>query len=287
MSYSYKILPSPLHSTADAAIAWFLDNWGLNAGLVKVELPVHPDVGLRPTFSIQTPDFHTLCIEVSENSYGNHLAAFAVGCMSKGLPVKLFVATPKGTNDPNYAPNLKAAQEAGVGILHVDEVSGNVAHNALSLSLMGVRSIKREQYPKKYRHSLFAAEQAFRGGTPDKACSLIYDEIEALFRRIATKAEAKAWWPNVSKRNISIYSWAKLIEEFEAEFNKALCPCAEFRSPAFMARILGVTGFRNDTGHKLKSQQALIRRDEQLRTRFESGVDLLRDLIAASAPLKV
>ena len=287
MSYAYKILPSPLHSTADAAIEWFLTNWGLNAGLVKVEEPVHPDVGLRPTFSIQTPDFHTLCIEVSESSYGNHLAAFAVGCMSKGLPVKLFVATPRGTNDPNYASNLRAAQEAGVGILHVDGTSGNVAHNALSLSLMGVRAIKRDQYPKKYRHGLFAAEQAFRDGTPDKACSLVYDEIEALFRRITVKASSKGWWANPSHRNPATYAWAKLIGEFESEFDRGLCPCAEFRSPAFNARILGVTGFRNDTGHKPKSQRALIRRDEQLRTRFESGVDLLKDLITAAAPLKV
>lgn len=286
MSFAYTILAPPLHQTANAAIKWFLDNWGINKSAVKVEQSVHTDLELRPTFNAQTRDSHILCIEVSENAYANHLNAFVVGCLQLGLPVKLFVAVTKGTRDPNLSHNLKVAKLAGVGLIEVDDSSGVVMQDAVSLSLMAVRAIKVGEFPKKYRHSLSHAEQTFRNGTPEKACALVYDEIENLFRKIALRTNAKGWWKNTGSLNIQKDAWATLIDNWSKGLDRASCPCPKL-TPAFAAQMIGVTPYRNDTGHKPKNLKELIKRDQQLRTRFESAVDLFRDLVEAAKPLKI
>lgn len=58
-------------------------------------------------------------------------------------------------------------------------------------------------------------------------------------------------------------------------------------TPAFLARIHGVTPHRNESGHKPANEELLKKRDRELRTRFESAVDLLGDLIVAVKPLRV
>ena len=286
MSFAYTILAPPLHRTADAAIKWFMDHWGISKSSVAVEHQIHPDVELRPTFTAQTTDCHLLCIEVSESIYANHLDACVVSCVHLGLPVQLFVAVAKAPKDPNYAQNLKAARRAGVGIIEVDDDSGVIIQNGLSLSLSAVRPIDVGQFPRKYRHDLSRAEQLFRDGTPEKACLSIYEEIENLFRRIAVKTHAKGWWPNASNLRIDRDPWANLIKEWDKNLNRGSCSCPDL-TPALAARIHGITTYRNESGHKPKSQKALIKRDQQLRTRFENAVDLFRELVEAAKPLKV
>src|SRR5258706_496920 len=122
---------------------------------------------------------------------------------------------------------------AGVGVIEVDEGSGLIIQNALSLSLTAVRPIDVGQFPKKYR------EQLFRDGTPEKACSLIYDEIECLFRKAARKTNAKGWWPNANNLKIDTVSWATLIKDWDKNLNRPNCPCPGL-NPTFAARILGI-----------------------------------------------
>lgn len=286
MSYRYNILLPPLHPTADAAIQWFCKNWGLTASAIRVEQPIHPEIGLRPTFSVQTRDFHTLCIEVSESLYPNTLDAFVLNCRDKGMPVIFFIAVQKGVLERETAQRLKAAKNAGVGILEVDNNSGTVIQNALSLSLTGVRSINVLSFSPKYRQTLMQTEQTFRDGNPVKACSMIYDELEALFRKFAEKAASKVWWPNKPGFKIEKDSWASIVTDLDKHLNRTACACPEL-TPAFIARIHGVIPFRNDTGHKLSSAKALIKRDQELRTRFESAVDLFGDFVNATKRLKL
>jgi len=286
MSYQYTLLLPPLHTTADAAIHWFCKNLGLPTNAIMVEQSIHPDIGLRPTFSAQTRDYHTLCIEVSESLYPNTLDAFVLSCRDKGMPVRFFVAVPKGTLEKETAKRLNAAKNAGVGILEVDNSSGSMIQNALSLSLTGVRKIDVLSFPPKYRQNLTQAEQTFRDGNPIKACSMIYEELEGLLRKFAVKAAAKSWWPNKPGFKIEKDPWALIVRDLEVNLNLTSCPCPELK-PAFMARIHGITPFRNDTSHKIVSAKALMKRDSELRTRFESAIDILRDFINATRKLKL
>ena len=41
------------------------------------------------------------------------------------------------------------------------------------------------------------------------------------------------------------------------------------------------------TGHKPKNRAARIKRDRELRTRFESAIDVLRDFANALRPLRI
>lgn len=286
MSFAYRILASPLHATADAAIAWFMNNWGISKASVTVEDQINPAVELRPTFSAKMRDSYVLCIEVSQSVYANHLNACVLTCMQLGLPVKLFVAVPKDTRDTDYGRNIKAAKRNGVGVIEVDNGSGLIIQNALSLSLNALRPIEVTQFPKRYRHALSHAEQVFRDGAPEKGCSLVYDEIESLFRKIVSKTESKGYWPNGGNLNVATVAWATLITNWDKHLDRAACKCPKL-TPTFCARILGITAFRNQSGHKPKTLKQLKQRDQQLRTRFEDAVDLFRDLVEASRPLKV
>jgi|ERR1700731_2085747 len=286
MARDYKILVPALHATAEASINWFQTHWGLKARSEKIEEAIDPDVRLKPTFSVQTQDHHTLCIEVAASVYPNYLDAFVLSCRDRGLPVKLYIAIQKGVYEAEYAQKLKNAKQSGVGVMEVDDASGTVLHNGLSLSLTGVRPIEIRSFPKKYRQSLNDAAHTFRDGNPPKACSMIYDEIEASFRRFAKKASSKSWWPNDASLRVATASWAKLIADVDKHLDRKACGCNAL-TPAFMARMLGVTPFRNDTGHKPANAKELKKRDQQLRTRFESAVDLFHDFLSATKRLRL
>ena len=278
---TYTILAPPLHAVADTAIEWFCSQWGLPKNSVRVEQPIDPEFNLRPTFSVPTPDSHTLCVEVSDSVYPNYLDAFVLSCRDRGMPVKLYVAVQKGAQESDYSQNLKAAKRAGVGILEVSDNACTVMQTALSLSLTGVRAVDVTSFPKKFRHKLVDAEQTFRNGSPAEACTIVYGELEDLFRRFAQKSVSKGWWANKSKFNIQKDSWAQIVTNLERCLDRASCGCPAL-TPAFMARIHGVTPFRNDVGHKPAKAKLLIKRDKELRTRFESAVDLFHDFVDAT-----
>lgn len=142
MTYQFGILSPGLHETAIAAIDWFIEQWGVKRSWIKVEVAFDPDINFRPTFVVQLDDGHLLCIDVSQSIYSNTLDTVAIGCLQKGLPVKLFVATPRDVKDSDYSIKLKTAKRAGVGLLEVDTQSGTIVQNAISLSLLGLRQIR-------------------------------------------------------------------------------------------------------------------------------------------------
>jgi hypothetical protein len=290
MRHKYNILPEPLHPIADSTIAYFVKRRGVSPTTIKIEQPVETNIPLpfRPTFCAKTTDHYFLCVEVAESPYNNSLDAFVLNCMNQGLPVKLFIAIPNGTRDPDYGPKLNLAKSRGVGVIEIGERSVSVVQEALSLSLAGVRPVPAEEFPPKLREGLSRAETLFRSGGPDKACSVIFDEIESICRNMGEKANDNGYWRSSTSVNFRFAtgSWAKLMQLLSMEFDakKAKCPRL---TPAFLARIHGITPHRNESGHKPRSEAELTRRDRELRTRFESAVDLLRDFVVAARPLRL
>ncbi len=283
MAYTFTYLQPQQQDTANAAIDWFKANWGISAKYIEVEAEVKPDIRLRPTFVARTNDHHTLCIEVMSSAYHQRLDSFILACQKDSLPVLMFVAVPKDFRDRDLNSNLKAARTAGVGILEVGKNSGDLRSNALSTSLTGVRAVDLKSFPAKYRQSLQQAEQSFRDGQPAKACSMVYDELEAAFFKFATKCEKNGLW--TPKNPISTYGWANLVKAMNSldrshKGTKAV-------SDLMLASMLSVTPHRNESGHKPKDQTELIKRDKRLRTRFESAVDLLHEFLTATSSLKI
>jgi hypothetical protein len=59
-------------------------------------------------------------------------------------------------------------------------------------------------------------------------------------------------------------------------------PNAKKLTTSLLARIVGVTAHRNESGHKPTSLKQRMKRDQELKTRFEGGIDLLRELLDAA-----
>jgi hypothetical protein len=284
---NYLYLPAQLAWVADAAAQFFKDNRGVQKFQVEKELVKWLRYG--PTLHSVALDQYYFCIEVLPSPFSPTLESVVSDCMQQSLPVKLFVAFPGGPNIPDYKSQADRARLKGVGVLEVTTASCQVIHEALSLSLIGVRPIDKKSFPPKYRQALSDAEATFRNGSPAKGCAIIYDEIEGLSRRIAIKTRAKGFWkapPAGSKPGrikLDKGNWEPVIEAVmeHLDWNK----CGYLKRS--LRRVLSITPHRNESGHKPKTLAALVRREKELKTRFENAVDILSELIVASRPLRV
>ena len=282
---TYKALAESLRSVADQAEIFFRKSRGVSG--FKVESAIHPEIGC-PTLHAQTRDHHLLCVEVSESPYPATLDRFVLDCVRLGLPVKLFIAVPKPT-DPRpsgYDKELSRARDCGVGVVEIEGETIKVVQEPVPLSLSGLRQVDRKDFPQKYREMLAQAESTFRQGNPAKGCSEIYDEIESLSRRIAEKTLVKGMWISAPGPgfNFKKDAWANVVRTMIKRLDYAK---ANQISESLLARILGLTSHRNDTNHKPANKKHLMRRDRELRTRFENAVDLLAELVNASRSLRV
>ena len=253
------------------------------------EEEIHPQVP-RPSLHAAANDYHFWCVEFSETTpYPPTLDRLVLDCVRQGLPVRLFVALPSGSTDPNYNRDLNRAMDVGVGVIEVTDRNVRIVNEPLSLSLAGVRRIEKRRFPAKYRLALTRAENTFRQGNPVKGCSEIYDETEALTRRIAKKTENKGYWKSTKAASvipvlIATTPWARVVRTLMQELDPRQPPNIP---EALLARVLGITAHRNEAGHNPDSRQALIRRDREQRTRFETATDLLLDLVNATKALRV
>lgn len=288
---SYKFLASPLHSTANAAMVYFKNEVGLSH--FKVEEPIGQNLEFRPTISCSSTEQYLVCVEISESAWPlkNVLDTFVLDCKNQGMPVKLHVAIPKGVVDPDFSKNLKRAKSCGVGVLELEENgAAHVYHDALPLSLTGLRTYIPSEFPPKFRENLKGAESTFLNGNPHKGCGELYDLIEDLCRKVGDRADKKGYWKTVKsgtkipKINFDTKSWALVVKHLESHLDIKKCNCPKLKD-TLLARIRGLTQHRNDSGHKPKNLSQLKQRDQELRTRFETARDTLRDLINATKPL--
>jgi hypothetical protein len=288
---NYRWLSESLHPTADAAMAYFRREWGISG--FRIEKPIHDDVEYLPSLSATTPDYHWLSIDVSETAYPKGgLDQFALDCKNRGLPVKHFVAMRADSRDPDYQYNVRRARASGIGLLEVKGSSGTIIYNALSLSLTGCRPIDKKLFPPKYRSSLINAETVFKDGDPAKGCSNVYDEIEALTRAIAKRTlKSGAWVKSVSgsglpKMDLDKDPWKNVTMAMirHCDFKTNGLPDI---TDELLSRVVGIIPYRNETGHKPKKVADLLKRDSQLRTRFETAVDILSDMVQAARPLRI
>lgn len=284
---TYRALPDNLKDFADAAHKYLSRELGLTA--IKIEHEVHPEVEFRPTLSAVSTDKYIICAEIVEQLFTPDIEAFVLSCRNHSLPVKLYVTVPKGQIQ-SYDPKvLKFAHENGVAILEVDLSHHGVliTGQPVSLSLGGLRKFNLQEYPAKYRAPLKQAIETFKGGNPPKGCSDVYDEIEQLTRRTGRKCEGIT---DGLRRNCNFdwdrESWVNVLEFLKSNVDKAKIGCPNLNNQLF-SRLIGITEYRNETGHKPSSLQKRIDRDKQLRTRFESAMDELGHLIEAVRPLRI
>jgi hypothetical protein len=288
---TYGILDLSLHATADAAAKYFRVNRGITRTF-EIESPILDIPGLRPTLSVLDPDGYYICIEVRETVYHMSLDTFVLNCKNRNLPVKLYVAMPKNSSDSNFQENVRRARQNGVGVLLVDDIDGEMLYEALALSLTGLRRVDPKEFPPKYRSAILEAEKTFQDGHPQKGCAAIFDELEAVTRKVAEKTYRKGAWKNLkpggtgTPPDFNRQNWMSLLQQLMKELDPTVCGCPQLNS-ALLSRIIGITPHRNDSGHKPRTVAARQKRDNELRTRFEHAYDALRDTLKAAKPLHI
>lgn len=287
----YRVLAPHLHTTADAALRFFVAELGAKAANIDVEAGLHDAVEFRPTLKLLADDKHIICIEILESLYPPEIKDFILSCRNHSLPVKLYCVIPTGPEQK--VVDLKAIQfasENGIGIVAIDPATGAAKYvngAPISQSLGGLRPFKLTDYPPPYRPNLQSAIQTFKGGSPAKGCLEVYQELEQLTRNIGARAEKIAGGLKKAPGfNWDTVAWAQATEFLKSNLDIAVCKCPELKAQ-LLSRILGQTEFRNATGHKPKSLSQLIARDRLAKTRFESAMDDLLSLIHASKPLRI
>jgi hypothetical protein len=288
MKYNY--LPEHLHPVADAVAKYLRDNRGLTGFIAEAE--VFKQLSYRPTLQCRTRDGYFVCVEVLDEPYNATLDAVIADCIRDNLPIKLYVAYPEAsvTNTATYKSLLERAERNGLGVIELKSTGVHVIHDPCALSLVSVRAIDKKRYPPKYRDALSDAEATFKRTSPVKGCSLLFDEIEHLSRRIAEETKLKGYWRKLKhgekppKINLKNGAWQRVIETLDDHLVRSKFPGL---TKPLIGRLIGIIPFRNESGHKPSSLAAIIRRQNELRTRFESASDLLFDLIQASKALKL
>jgi hypothetical protein len=282
---TYRVLPAHLHAIADHAREFFVNHRGVTS--IVVEAEVEPGLNLRPTLHGRTRDHHTVCVEVTDSGYTDALDRFVLDCQHLDLPIKLYVAVPTGLD---MTPILRRAIPRGVGVLEIGPAGGcDVFVHALSLSLTGIKRTRIKEFPMRYRGALSSAADTFLGGDPVKGCGRLYDEIEDLTRRLAKRCWQKGLLPGgglhkATPMDFGTAPWKNVLDYLRNRLNYAGIPTV---SDQLLARLIGITPFRNQAGHKIARKADLVRRDRQLRTRFDDGLDVLGELIVATRSLRL
>ena len=282
---TYRVLPLHLHSLAEDVRRFYTSQWGILGKRVLIEQPIEPNIGFVTTLHALSKDHHWICVEVAESAYTNSLDQFILECKNRILPVYLFVAAPSGVATASFQADLSKARRNGVGVLEVTNGSVVILAEAISLSLSGLREPEIRLFPLRCRQPLSTAVSTFKGGNPSKACGVVFDEIESLTRRIAAKAMKRSAWRKLGPGQAAPKlrpkdPWANVAKVLLDHLDAVKLGHPNL-TEALLARILGVTAHRNESGHKLSSKSHLQRRDKELRTRFESACDLLLELVRA------
>jgi hypothetical protein len=263
---------------ADSVRRYLKDNRGLDQ--IKIEKEIAEGVP-RPTLHARTEDQAIVCVEFLEDScFSPNIQMFVSICKSKQLPVRLYVAYPEGSQKGSFSKDLRSARELSVGVMSVS-TSGVVTpiREPISLVLSDMRP--------RYRGDLVQAHQTYLQGNPVKGCLGIYEMIEALTRKIAKNLHGqKLVAPWLSKRppNFDTAPWFGIADTIYSslDFKKA-----DSLTKPLWAQVIAITKPRNDAGHEPKTMAERVKRDKELRTRFETAGDLLRNLIEATPKLGV
>lgn len=293
MTYDY--LPEHLVATAELVRQGYLEN-ALGLSAVKTEESIHKQIDFRPTLSVKRKDHHVVCVEISEVIMPITISSFILQCQQQHYPVLLYVAIPSGNSSSDFQRHLRDAKASGVGILEADHGAHvvSVLNDPLSLSLTGLRSYEMGRFPKKYRAPITDAVSTFRNGAPNKGCSMVFDEIEDLTRKVAIRTHKKGYWNKPLKNPKEMEGkmpWASALESLRDRLNRSTAKAdgndLALLSVAMLDRIIGITPHRNESAHKPRSLKALRERDGKLRTRMEAAIDILMELIDASKCLRV
>jgi hypothetical protein len=292
MPLTFQFLAPSLQSTAEQVAGFLKSQHGVKGILAEAE--VEKNIAYRPTLVGKAQDHYVICVDVTDVGFSTSLESFVADCSNAGLPVKCYLAFPQGIDDTAFRAIQRKASARGVGVIEVSDAGCTIISGAVPLMMSAVRRPDLKSFPTKFRAPLSEAESTLRSGDAAKACSRVYDEIEQLTRRLAEKINQQGLWRQLRqgekrpRMNFKTGAWSKLMDllQHHIDYTRARVVSSSL-TPALVAQIVGLVPHRNETGHKPSNKKQLIKRDSQLRTRFEHAVDRLQDVIQAVRPFRI
>jgi len=282
----YRALAESLIPVAETTRKYFMGAEG--AKRFRAEEAIAQTSSYRPTLLADSHDGSLLAIEVNQGAYTDALDRLVVECVSQGLPIRLFVASPAGAPATAVVELVRKAKARGIGVVEVAGKNVQRILPALSLSLFGLQPINTKKYPKRYRGALSQAEETFRNGDPVKGCSRLYDLIEECSREVAIELDRVGLWRSVPvppKRQVRWFKkhpWANVLEYVGEHGDFAAIRGSKLQiTKPLWSRIRGLTSHRNEAGHEPTTSDERKQRDRELKTRFEHALDTFADLVRA------
>lgn len=291
MTAAYPFLAPELSETADVAKAFFAKRGGTGF-ICDAKFKDAEDLPLRPTWQGTTRQYYRLCIEVRASLVTNQFNDFVTACVINAYPVHLWVALPQDVGISSLGKQLKEAKERGIGVAHiVEDGTIHVHHEAVSLSLFGLRKTERTGLTRAQWETIVRAENLFLGGNPEGACQDIGQQIEDITRKFAKESfDLNCWDPKAHAPAPGLFTgnWDPMLEKLERDIiaKEVQKKFPEFKKN-YVTRARAITSDRNLMSHAPKNLKERIRRDAALRTKYENMRDVLVTWCAVARKFKL
>jgi hypothetical protein len=291
MTTAYPVLAPELFETGDLAKVFFAKR-GATAFVCDTKFMEEEDLPLRPTWQATTRQYFRLCIDVRSSLVTNQFNDFVTACVINGHPVHLWVVLPKDVGISSLGKQLKEARDRGIGVAHViEDGTIHVHHEAVSLSLFGLRKTERKGLTKAQWEVMSRADNLFLGGNPEGACQDIGQQLEEVTRKFAQESfNLNCWDPSAHAPSPGLFTgnWDPLLEKLERDINpkEVQKKCSEFKKN-YVTRARAITPDRNLMSHRPKNLRDRIRRDAALRTTYENMRDVLVAWCAVARAFKL
>ena len=266
---AYTILPTNLHSVADAANRIMRARYGLPDGIVEQEIA--PDIPIRPTLHWKTKT-HIIACEVAERPFPTAIKISFADIVGKGQPIRLLVAYPSthGLSHDDFRRDTKQNQSFGIGHIEVNEDgSGQIEYQGISLPLH-MAPIDPKIYVPKIRPIVQDAfEQYMQGGNPRGALQDIGQSVESILYNVARDAKRTGKFGYAGFNPPNFIAQSVLIREMINE---------QVIEIPILGRCRDFADDRNAVSHKPKSRKEANEVERRLKENFVIGMRILEDL---------
>ncbi|HTB58322.1 MAG TPA: hypothetical protein VLC06_10630 [Polyangia bacterium] len=291
MTTADPVLAPELFETRDLARTFFAKR-GATGFVCEAKFKEDESLPLKPTWQASTRKYYRLCIDIRSSLVTSQFNDFVTACVINGYPVHLWVVLPKDVGISSLGKQLKEAKERGIGVAHViEDGTIHVHHEAVSLSLFGLRKTEPSGLSRPQWETISRAENVFFGGNPEGACQDIGQQVEDVTRKFAEESfNLNCWDPKAKAPSPALFTgnWDPMLEKLERDIipKEVQKKFPDFKKN-YVTRARAITSDRNLMSHAPKNLKERIARDGALRTKYENMRDVLVAWCAVARAFKL
>jgi hypothetical protein len=273
----FTILPTQLHKVAEAAELILRARLNLNPSSLKIEESFDREISWIPTFHWKLSTGGLIACEVSSDPLPIIITQNFSDLIASGLPIKLISAysLTDEMSSKKYQTILTKAKQLGIGLLPInidEDYSGKIEYAGISLTLM-LPKINLTRYKDIFHNHINHCYELYMNGDPKHGVQELGQIIESILNSIAVKVNQKdtsklsafAAKVNAGKH----YPLNTLIEDMIRD---------NILSKVFLKKCATFADMRNDTSHRPRNLSDTKRVEQNLKTSFEIGLQILEEL---------